>query len=55
VRDGKFEFQVLAVTSANAVGDGYMTATAQGVLSSSLYRYGTSAMNRAATTGKTRN
>jgi hypothetical protein len=31
VRDGKFEFQVLAVTSANTVGDGYLTATAQGV------------------------
>jgi hypothetical protein len=31
VRDGKFEFQVLAVTSANTVGDGYLIATAQGV------------------------
>ncbi len=35
MRDGKFEFQVLAVTSAKTVGDPtgnrYLTATAQGV------------------------
>ena len=31
MRDGKFEFQVLAVTSAKTVGDGYLTATAQGI------------------------